>query len=167
MTGVQTCALPILFLLARAPEKGQVKARKNANKKAIQWIFAKIPYFYVNVLQGGKTLVRWVKYLSVGAKNLSLGLRICPLVCLFAAFFSQESSKMARPFSRRPDSCHHYRGVFLGRFAPSWCNPLASMECATTIPDIPPSQRDRKRGRPKIPYFLFRIWAHEIRKVNV
>ena len=76
-----------VFLLARAPEKGQVKARKNANKKAIQWIFAKIPYFYVNVLQGGNALVRWVKYLSVGAKDLSVGAKnlsvALPFCCLF------------------------------------------------------------------------------------
>jgi hypothetical protein len=44
-------------------------------------------------LQGGKALVRWDIHLSVGLNICPLGLGICPLACLFAAFFSQESSK--------------------------------------------------------------------------
>ena len=87
----------------RAPEKKPVKARKKANKKAIQRIFSQIPYFLRKCFSGrkrtcplGYLLVRWAEYLSVGASNFSVGLPFC---CLF---FVQESSKKSPAFFRRP-----------------------------------------------------------------
>ena len=72
----------ILRLQVGLRKKGKSKLEKRQTKRQSNGFSRKYRTFYVNVLQGGNALVRWVKYLSVGAKNLSLGLRICPLVCL-------------------------------------------------------------------------------------
>jgi hypothetical protein len=84
-------------------KKASQSSKKRQTKRQSNGFSRKYRTFFVNVLQGGNTLVRWVKHLSVGSNICPLGLRIRPLVCLFAAFFSQESSKKKPwPFFRRP-----------------------------------------------------------------
>jgi hypothetical protein len=68
-------------------KKSQSKLEKRQTKRQSNGFSHKFRTFYVNVFQGGNVLVRWDIYLSVGLNICPLGLRIFPLVCLFAAFF--------------------------------------------------------------------------------
>ena len=69
-------------------KKGKSKLEKRQTKRQSNGFSRKYRTFYVNVLQGGNTLVRWVKYLSVGATNMSVGAKYLsvglPFCCLFS-----------------------------------------------------------------------------------